>query len=60
MPYGPDSEQPSKPPLTDAEREQRIKEIQREQERRLRETIGDELFDWLQDFEDDGDVLCQD
>ena len=60
MPYGPDSEQPSKPPLTDSEREQKVRELQAEQERRLREALTDELFEWLEAFEGDLDVLDRD
>ena len=52
MPYGPVRQAPREDsPLTDSEREQRIKDLQAEQERRLRDVLGDDLYGWLQDFE---------
>ena len=43
--------------MTDEERTQRIKELQAEQEERLRRALGNDLYDWLESFEDDLDVL---
>ena len=39
-------------PLTEAEREQRVKEVQREQEDRLRQAITDEFFEWLNEYDE--------
>ena len=61
MPYRPPDRQLQKDkPLTDEERRLRIKEVQAEQEEKLREALGDELFEWLDAFEGDVDVLGQD
>ena len=38
----------------------KIKKLQAEQERRLREALGEDLFEWLQDFAQDIDVLGND
>lgn len=43
--------------MTDAERKKRIRQVQEEQERRLRRALGDDLFEWIRDFEQDTDVL---
>jgi hypothetical protein len=59
MTHRPDSEEPNKSPSIEGEGEQRIKEVQQEQERRLREALGDELYEWLDAFEGDLDVLGQ-
>ena len=50
MPYGPDVKTQDDP-LSEAERKQRLKDLQREQAETLREKLGDELYDWLEDFE---------
>ena len=47
-------------PLCEAERKQRLKDLQREQAETLREILGPELFDWLEQFCDDADFLTQD
>ena len=47
-------------PLTEAEQKQRLKDMQREQVRTLRDALGDELYGWLGEFEHDRDVLGQD
>ena len=60
MPYGPVREVSKDKKLSDLEREQKIKEFQQEQEERLRRALGDNLYDWLQDFDDDLDVLTTD
>ena len=57
MPYGPTVKSKKGKPLTDEERAQRVKELQAEQEKRLRRALGDDLFEWLQGFEGDMDVL---
>ena len=44
-------------PLTEADRRQRLRDIRREQARTLREKLGDDLYDWLDDFFDDFDFL---
>jgi len=53
MPYGPNRQPTEDEPLTDEEREQRVKEVQREQEERLRRAIGDEFFEFLAEYDDD-------
>ena len=60
MPYGPNSKPQKDKPLTDSERVRRIEKLQIEQERALRRALGDDLFQWLQDFEPDADVLGRD
>ena len=45
--------------MTDKERARKVREVQAEQERRLRDALGDELYDWLEAFEQDTDVLGQ-
>ena len=70
MPYGPRQQQKGKE-LTDPEREQKVRELQAEQEDRLRRAIGDEFFEflaeydeglneWLRRLRQDVDVLTQD
>jgi len=54
MPYG---QSQGGSPLTDEERAQKVQAVQ---ERRLRKALGDDRFQWLQDFEHDADVLGQD
>jgi hypothetical protein len=44
-------------PVTEAEQRQRLKDMQREQAETLRDKLGDELYDWLDEFEPDADVL---
>ena len=44
-------------PLTEAEQGQRLKDMQREQAETLRDKLGDSLYDWLDEFEPDADVL---
>ena len=51
MPYGPHREPPKERPLTEYEREQRIKALQVEQAETLRRALGDRLFDWIREFE---------
>ena len=51
MPYGPNRQPPKERPLTEAESEQRVKELQAEQARTLRRALGDRLYDWIDDFE---------
>lgn len=60
MPYGPVRESPKERALSNAEREQRIKELQSEQARTLREGLGDELYDWCDAFLESGDILPDD
>ena len=60
MPYGPNGERSKKTPLTEAEQKQKLKDLQREQAETLREALGPELYDWLDDFEQDADVLSKD
>ena len=44
-------------PVTGAEQKQRLKDMQREQAETLRDKLGDSLYDWLDEFEHDADVL---
>ena len=60
MPFKSKRELPEEIPLTDAERRLRIAKLQCEQERRLRRALDDGLFEWIEDFEQDADVLTQD
>jgi len=71
MPYGPVRESQRDKPLTDEERARKIREVQAEQEERLRQAIGDDFFDWLTEYDEglnewlrrlrqDVDVLTQD
>ena len=57
--------------MTDEERAQRVKELQAEQEERLRGALGDDFFEWLAEYDEglnewlrrlrqDADVLAQD
>jgi len=57
LPYGPTVKSKKGKPLTDKERQLRINELQAEQERTLRRALGDDLFEWIRDFEQDMDVL---
>jgi hypothetical protein len=57
MPYGPVRESPRDKFLTDSECDQRIEELQKEQMERLRWGLGDDLYDWREDFEQDMDIL---
>ena len=58
MPYSKNSRKPEgERPLSPAERECKIKELQAQQEDRLRRALGDALFQWLKEFEQDMDVL---
>ena len=59
LPYGPVRESQRDKPLTEAERGQRVKALQAEQEKRLRKALGDDLFEWIEDFEQDADVLSR-
>ena len=43
--------------MTGAEQRQRLKDMQREQAETLRDKLGDSLYDWLDEFEHDADVL---
>lgn len=58
MPY--DLEPVQDDPLTGAEQKQRLKEMQREQAETLRDALGDELYDWLEQFDPDTDFLVED
>ena len=58
MPY--DLEPIQDDPLTDSEQKQRLKDIQQQQARTLREKLGDELFDWAEQFDPDTDFLVED
>ena len=71
MPYSPTAKPQKDKPLTEAEREQRAKELQAEQEERLRRALGDDFFEWLAEYDEglnewlrrlrqDADVLAQD
>ena len=53
MPFKSKRELPEEVPLTDAERKQKIKQVQEEQEERLRRAIGDDFFEWLAEYDDD-------
>ena len=57
MPY--DLEPIQDDPVSESERQQRIKDLQREQAETLRDALGPELFDWLESF-DDVDFLVGD
>ena len=46
-------------PVSEAERDRKIRELQDGQARSLREKLGDTLYDWLDSF-DDTDFLPQD
>ena len=46
--------------LTEVEREQRLKELQREQAETLRDKLGGPLYDWLEDFCDDVGFFIED
>ena len=60
MPFSPNREETKDTPLTDSERKQKIQELQAEQERTLRLGLGDALFQWLKEFDQDRDVLAGD
>jgi hypothetical protein len=53
MPFSSKRKLPEEKPLTEIERYQKIKELQTEQERRLRGALGDDLYDWLESFDKD-------
>ena len=57
MPYSPNRQKTKDTPLTDAEREKRIKALQAEQGERLRRGLGDKLYDWLESFDNGLDGL---
>lgn len=57
MPYGPVRKTPKERALTNKERDERIRRLQQEQEARLRRALGDNLFNWIEEFEQDVDVL---
>ena len=46
--------------LNQAEQEQKLKEIQREQAGTLRDKLGGPLYDWLDDFEGESKYLNDD
>ena len=50
MPY--DLEPIQDDPVSESDRKQRIKDLQSEQARTLRDALGDELYDWLESFDD--------
>jgi len=58
MPY--DLEPVQDDPLTEADQKQRVKELQAEQSRTLRQGLGSELYDWAEAFLDDMDFLVED
>ena len=71
MPFKSKRELREEIPLTDAERKQRIRQVQEEQEERLRRAIGNDFFEWLTEYDEglnewlrrlrqDTDVLSQD
>ena len=59
MPYGPNRQTPKERALSKAERDRRIEKLQAEQERQLRKGLSDNLFDWIEDFEQDGPMKTQ-
>lgn len=58
MPY--DLEPIIDDPLSQSEQKQRLKDMQREQAETLRDKLGDDLYDWLESFENDLDGLNRD
>ena len=47
-------------PLSEAEQRQRLKGVQAEQARTLRQGLGDDLYDWAEAFLDDMNFLVED
>ena len=47
-------------PVSEAEQRQTLKDIECKQSRTLRDALGDELYDWLEEFCDDMGFLPQD
>ena len=58
MPY--DLEPVTTDPVSEAEQRQTLKDIECKQSRTLRDALGDELYDWLEEFCDDMGFLPQD
>ena len=58
MPYNLDPIQDD--PVSESDRKQRLKNLQRQQAESLRDKLGDELYDWLEQFEPDTDFLPDD
>ena len=60
MPYGPNTNPQKDKPLTEVERERRIKQLQVEQAQTLRDKLGGPLYDWLDSFDNqDIDFLVE-
>ena len=57
MPYEPDLI--TDDPVSQSEQEQRLKDMQREQVETLRDALGDELYDWLEAFDQDTELLVE-
>ena len=55
MPY--DLEPIQDDPVSESEQKERLKDMQREQARTLRDALGDSLYDWLDEFDPDTDFL---